>query len=166
MELDMMRPTAPRITAAVLIACAVPAAAQRHPPPPAPPPGSPATYVASDQIAAALQAAIAKPSDPAASPIGVTDQYSINVVVRGKAAPPTTHPGATELHYILDGSATFVTGGTITKPTGDGAGIIEGGVSRKVHKGDAIIIPAATPHWYNQVDGSITYLEVRFKTGG
>jgi mannose-6-phosphate isomerase-like protein (cupin superfamily) len=162
----MMRPTAHWIAAAVLLmACALPAAAQRHPPPPAPPPGSPATYVPTDQIAAALKAAMAKPSDPAASPIGVTDQYSINVVVRGKAAPPTTHPGATELHYILDGSATFVTGGMITKSAGDGGSIIEGGVSRKVQKGDAVIIPADTPHWYSQVDGSITYLEVRFKAG-
>jgi mannose-6-phosphate isomerase-like protein (cupin superfamily) len=68
--------------------------------------------------------------------------------------------GWTELHFILDGSATFTTGGKII---GSGGGaIIEGGVSRKVQKGDAVIVPPNTPHWYNQVDGSLTYLEVRF----
>jgi quercetin dioxygenase-like cupin family protein len=31
-----------------------------------------------------------------------------------------------------------------------------------VTRGDVIIIPANTPHWYRQVDGAVTYLEVRF----
>ena len=33
---------------------------------------------------------------------------------------------------------------------------------RKVSKGDVILIPAGTPHWYRDLDGTITYLEVRF----
>jgi hypothetical protein len=39
---------------------------------------------------------------------------------------------------------------------------IEGGQSRRVTKGDVIVIPARTPHWYKEVEGSVTYLEVRF----
>jgi quercetin dioxygenase-like cupin family protein len=31
-----------------------------------------------------------------------------------------------------------------------------------VAKGDVVVIPAGTPHWYKDVDGSVTYLEVRF----
>lgn len=31
-----------------------------------------------------------------------------------------------------------------------------------VTKGDVIIVPAGSPHWYSQVDGAITYLEVRW----
>ena len=31
-----------------------------------------------------------------------------------------------------------------------------------MQKGDAVIVPPNTPHWYNQDDGSLTYLEVRF----
>jgi quercetin dioxygenase-like cupin family protein len=27
---------------------------------------------------------------------------------------------------------------------------------------DVLVIPAGTPHWYKDVEGSITYLEVRF----
>jgi mannose-6-phosphate isomerase-like protein (cupin superfamily) len=127
---------------------------------PAPPPGSAATYASHQEIAAKLTAAIAAPSDPAVSAIGVTDQYSIQEVHRVKAAPPAVHVGWTELHFILEGSATFTTGGKII---GSAAGAtIEGGVSRKVQKGDAVIVPPNTPHWYNQVDGSLTYLEVRF----
>jgi quercetin dioxygenase-like cupin family protein len=34
-----------------------------------------------------------------------------------------------------------------------------------VQKGDAVIIPPETPHWYTKVDrGGLTYLEVRFAT--
>jgi mannose-6-phosphate isomerase-like protein (cupin superfamily) len=128
--------------------------------PPAPPPGSAATYASSQEIAARLAAAIAMPSDPALAPIAVTDQYSIHEVHRGKAAPPAVHVGWTELHFILDGSATFTTGGKITGSAGGAT--IEGGISRKVQKGDAVIVPPNTPHWYNQVGGSLTYLEVRF----
>jgi quercetin dioxygenase-like cupin family protein len=35
-------------------------------------------------------------------------------------------------------------------------------VTRKVTKGDAILIPENTPHWYSEIDGAIAYLEVRF----
>jgi mannose-6-phosphate isomerase-like protein (cupin superfamily) len=74
------------------------------------------------------------------------------------------HPDATELHFILEGSATFVTGGKIISPAGAGGPVIEGGMARIVHKGDAIIVPPDTPHWYRHVDGALTYLEVRFAT--
>jgi|HubBroStandDraft_2_1064218.scaffolds.fasta_scaffold806869_1 mannose-6-phosphate isomerase-like protein (cupin superfamily) len=127
---------------------------------PAPPPGSAATYASHRDIADKLAAATAMPSDPALSAIGVTDQYSIQEVHRSKAAPPAVHAGWTELHFILDGSATFTTGGKIIGS--GGSATIDGGVSRKVQKGDAVIVPPNTPHWYNQVDGSLTYLEVRF----
>jgi mannose-6-phosphate isomerase-like protein (cupin superfamily) len=128
----------------------------------APAPGSPATYVMHRQLADTLKEAIAKPSDPALSEIGVNDQYSIHEVHRGKAGPPALHVGWTELHFILNGSATFVTGGKIIPASAGTPSSIEGGVSRHVTKGDAIIVPPNTPHWYQRVDKSMTYLEVRF----
>ena len=134
---------------------------------PAPPPGSPATYRTSAELMSALKAAVEKSPTTAMSPIGLTDEYSINVVRRGSGASAITHPGWTELHYILDGGATFITGGTLSpqgSPGGRGvtALTIEGGVSRHVTKGDVVLVPADTPHWYKDVDGFVTYLEVRF----
>jgi mannose-6-phosphate isomerase-like protein (cupin superfamily) len=124
--------------------------------------GSAATYLTGQELADKLRAAIAAASDPALSPIGVTEQYSINEVHRAKAGAPAVHAGWTELHFILSGSATFVTGGKLT-PAGGGTGsVLEGGVSRKVGKGDAVLVPSNTPHWYKEVNGSLTYLEVRF----
>ena len=71
----------------------------------------------------------------------------------------------TEVHYVIDGAATVVTGGPLMRlPGGNAASAkIDGGQSRRATKGDVItVIPAGTPHWYKEVEGSVTYLEVRF----
>jgi mannose-6-phosphate isomerase-like protein (cupin superfamily) len=94
------------------------------------------------------------------SAVSNTDQYRINVVHRDRAV---AHPGNTELHYIIDGAGTIVTSGTIVRGVGGAnAATIDNGVTRHVVKGDVVIIPANTPHWYKEVEGGITYLEVRF----
>ena len=90
-----------------------------------------------------------------------TDQYRINLVRRVKPGAALAHAGNTELHYITEGAGTLITGGTIAKATG-GTATIDNGETRPVKKGDVILIPASTPHWYKEVEGSITYLEVRF----
>lgn len=148
------------VVAVGFLAVLLPAMAQQPAPPPAPTPGSAATIMTGQQLTAALRAAVAKHSDPALSAIGVNDQYSIHEVHRSKAGPPAVHEGWTELHFILEGSGTLVTAGKITV-TGTES-VITGGVTRKVQKGDAVIVPPNTPHWYQQVDHSLTYLEVRF----
>jgi mannose-6-phosphate isomerase-like protein (cupin superfamily) len=149
------------VAASLFLGALLPAAAEQSTPPPAPAPGAPAIYVSSEQLTENMRAAIARPSDPALSPIGVSDQYFINEVHRTKGGAAAVHPGWTELHLILAGSATFVTGGKIVTLPGGAGSAIEGGVSRKVGKGDAIIVPPNTPHWYNQIDGSLTSIEVR-----
>jgi mannose-6-phosphate isomerase-like protein (cupin superfamily) len=131
--------------------------------PAAPPPGSPGTYKVDADLMAVLKKATEAAPDMSTSAVANTDQYRINIVRRGKGAGAIAHPGNTEVHYIIDGSATFVTGGTIVRPTSAGAvAEIQGGVSRHVSKGDVVVIPENSPHWYKDVDGSVTYLEVRF----
>jgi len=135
------------------------------PPPPAPAAGSPGTYKTDTDLMAVLQRSIATVGQGmATSNVANTDQYSINVVHRVTGAGAIAHPGWTEVHHIIEGSATFVTGGTIVRPAQGAGGVatIEGGVSRRVGKGDVVIIPENSPHWYKDVDGQITYLEVRF----
>jgi mannose-6-phosphate isomerase-like protein (cupin superfamily) len=140
------------------------AAAQAPPPPPAPPPGSAGTFKAGADLDAAIKKAAGITPDMATAPVSITDQYRINVVHRGKAAGAIAHAGNTELHYIIDGAGTIVTGGTIVRPPGGNAGsaTIQNGETRHMVKGDVIIVPPNTPHWYKDVEGTITYLEVRF----
>ena len=122
-------------------------------------------YKTESELLRALAAGQATP-DMLTSAVSNGDHHRINVVRRTKAAGATAHPGFAELHHIMDGSGTLVTGGTIVRPTGGrGAGpaTIEGGESRHVTKGDVILVPSGVPHWYKDLDGgAITYLEVRW----
>ena len=128
---------------------------------PAPAPGSPATFKSSEELLAALQKA-ADRGGMTTGAVSNTDQYRINLVKRVKPGAALAHPGNTELHYITEGAGTVVTGGTIVRPAGGTSATIQNGDTRRVVKGDVILVPANTPHWYKDIEGSITYLEVRF----
>jgi mannose-6-phosphate isomerase-like protein (cupin superfamily) len=112
-------------------------------------------------------------------PIRVVDVggYRVGIfgVFRPKSAPPnaTVHQtSVTEVYYVLEGAGTLVTGGTLKKPAtprpstlGDwtdiGSDGIEGGVSRRIAKGDVVIIPGGVPHGWASTESDITYLIVR-----
>jgi mannose-6-phosphate isomerase-like protein (cupin superfamily) len=131
------------------------------------PPSAPGTYVKGDDLKATVEKSIAERGNGmGAAPVVSGDHYGINLVKRTVPAGAISHPRGTEVHYIVDGGGTAVTGGRIVRPAGGGQATIEGGVSRHVAKGDIVFIPAGTPHWYSQIDGSITYLETRFEVEG
>jgi mannose-6-phosphate isomerase-like protein (cupin superfamily) len=129
---------------------------------------SPATYLTEAELMTTLKEAAKTAPAMHTAPVKNADHYRINIVRRTTAAGAIAHPDGTEVHHIVEGAATLVTGGTIVRPTGGGAGrgaaaaTIDGGVTRRVAKGDVILIPAGTPHWYKDLEGPITYLEVRF----
>lgn len=94
----------------------------------------PATYKTEADLIRALSAGAATP-DMLTSPVSIDDRHRINVVRRTKAAGAVAHEGFAELHHIIDGSGTLVTGGTIVRPPGGrggGPATIDGGVSRRV----------------------------------
>jgi hypothetical protein len=128
----------------------------------APSTAAPATYATESGLKGALKSASGDATDMQTSAVKNTDQYRINMVHRSKPAGAIAHAVGTEVHHITEGAGTLVTGGTIVKGAAGGAASIQGGVSRRVTKGDVILIPENTPHWYKEIEGSITYLEVRF----
>jgi len=125
-----------------------------------------ATYKTEAQLFSALKAGAATP-DMQTAEVQNSDRHRINIVRRTKAAGPVAHEGFAELHHIVDGSGTLVTGGTIVRPTGGrgtAGATIQNGVSRHVTKGDVVLVPSGMPHWYKDLDGPmITYLEVRWE---
>jgi len=131
---------------------------------PAPPPGSAGIYKSDAELTVALKKAIAAADgNQSSSPIANTDQYRINIVHREKAAGALAHEGNTELHYIIEGTGIIVTGGTIVRGTGGiNSTTIQGGETHAVKKGDVILVPSGSAHWYKEVTTPITYLEVRF----
>jgi len=151
------------LTATVVGEVAAQAAPRRPatPPPPAPAPGSPAIFRANTDLQAAMARSIAEGGALSSASITVTDQYRGSMVRRTEPNGAIAHPGNTEMHYIVEGSGTVETGGTIIRRDGAMA-VIQGGESHPVVVGDIIIIPAGSPHRYSQVVEPITYLEWRF----
>lgn len=123
---------------------------------------APALYMNASDIATALERAAAERPSMAVSTITTGEEYRINLIRRTEAAGAIVHQRGTELHFITEGAGTLVTGGIVIRPADGGRATIEEGLARRVSKGDAILIPEGTPHWYSSVEGAITYLEVRF----
>jgi len=136
-------------------------------------PPLPATDVSNSDIQAFINAL---PRDAVSDrAIRVVDVGGYRLGVYGVFRPKTITQEANrhetkvaEIYYILNGNATLVTGGTLPdpKPLRPGSTTfqstsIEGGISRKVSKGDVVIIPGRTAHWFSNQDGDLSYLIFR-----
>ena len=91
--------------------------------------------------------------------------YNVSLEYRAAVANAAVHETEAELFYVIDGSATLVTGGKLTKENRTnaanltGAGI-EGGNSRHVAKGDFIMVPPGQPHWFSAIDGTVVLMSL------
>jgi mannose-6-phosphate isomerase-like protein (cupin superfamily) len=99
-------------------------------------------------------------------PLLLNTSYKIQAGRRIAPGNVEIHTNDTDIFYIMDGSATFVTGGTAeaTKTTAPGeirGDKITGGVPRHLTKGDVIVIPAGVPHWFTEVSGTFLYFVVK-----
>lgn len=146
----------------LMMGCAAAAAAQTAAPPPAPAPGSPGIFKSGADLAAVLQKAATSAGGTSSSSIALNDQYRVSLVHRDKAAGALAHPGNTELLYITEGSGVMVTGGTIVAAAAGTPASIANGVTQHFVKGEVIIVPSGSPHWFSIIEAPVTYLEVRF----
>jgi len=101
-----------------------------------------------------------------AGALGAGPGYTASVLRRTGAGQVELHRKGSDVFYILDGDATFVTGGTIvggkdTAPDELRGTSITGGETHHLKKGDFISIPAGTPHWFKEVPQSINYYMVK-----
>ena len=109
-----------------------------------------------------------KPDQPNfTQPIVSLAPYNANLEYRvaGLNAPASTHDKDAELFYVVEGSGTVVTGGTLQSErrtnadNSSGTGI-EGGASRKIGPGDVVLVPEKTPHWFTQIDGTLVLMSL------
>ncbi|MGH9344018.1 MAG: cupin domain-containing protein [Terriglobia bacterium] len=94
--------------------------------------------------------------------------YGVMTARRDKAGEVELHTRDTDVIYVVDGSAAFVTGGKMiggrqTAPDEMRGSSIEGGEVRHISKGDILIIPAGVPHWFKEVPGPVLYLVVKVR---
>ena len=68
----------------------------------------------------------------------------------------------------MEGTATFVTGGTAVEakeiaPNEIRGLRIDGGDTRQLIKGDVIIVPNGVPHWFKAVGGTFLYYTIKVR---
>ncbi len=86
----------------------------------------------------------------------LNDHGLILLAQRRDAGEVEVHAKTNHVFIIVEGEATFVTGGTLvgardTAPDQIRASRVEGGETHHLTKGDVITIPAKTPHWFKEV---------------
>jgi glc operon protein GlcG len=92
--------------------------------------------------------------------------YRVNASRRNGPGEAEVHLSETDIFYVLQGQATFVTGGEVVEPRNVSATEVRGkqlngGEERRIGKGDVITVPRGVPHWFKQVDAPFTYYVVK-----
>jgi glc operon protein GlcG len=119
--------------------------------------GDSVAFVDTKQVAAAFAKG---------APLIETDHYKIHASRRSSAGMGEVHERDTDIIYVLDGAATLVTGGTLvngnTIAQDEVRGTaIAGGNTRQLVKGDVVVVPNGTPHWFSDVKGPFLYYVVK-----
>jgi glc operon protein GlcG len=94
--------------------------------------------------------------------------YTVHASRREQPGQAEVHTLDTDIIYVLDGTATFVTGGaveqgTTTEPNEIRGNAIRGGEARTIGPGDVLVVPNGTPHWFSDVKGPLNYYVVKVR---
>lgn len=115
------------------------------------------TYIDKDKVSAAFAKGM---------PLLEVSNYKIHASRREGPGMAEVHNLDTDIIYVLEGSADFVTGGTVvdgktTAPDEIRGKEIKDGTEQKISKGDVIVVPAGTPHWFKEVNAPLLYYVVK-----
>lgn len=90
--------------------------------------------------------------------------YNASLEYRASVGTAAVHEKEAEFFYVIDGAATMVTGGKLTGETRNGDNLtgsgIEGGMPRQIAKGDFIVVPEGTPHWFSKIDQTLVLMSL------
>ena len=92
--------------------------------------------------------------------------FKVHASRRDAPGEAEVHLWETDVVYVLDGTATLVTGGTVVGPKETEPGqlrgaMIEGGVEHRLAKGDVFVVPNNEPHWFKEVQAPFLYFVVK-----
>jgi len=95
--------------------------------------------------------------------------FEIHASRRTAPGQAEVHDDETDLIYVVEGEATLVTGGTVVEPARAAPNEtrgkeIAGGEERRICRGDVIVIPAGTPHWFKFVPSTLHYYVVKVES--
>ena len=161
------------ITATILAFAGTAALAQAPAPAPAPAAPPPMNVFASSADVQALIANARKThkTEPMLSQRILTlAPYAANLEYRTATAPAAVHEKDAELFYVIEGSATMITGGKLIGETRTNAANlsgtgIDGGETRAIAKGDIIIVPQGSPHQIKDPKGELMVMTLHVPRG-
>jgi glc operon protein GlcG len=101
-------------------------------------------------------------------PLIETGDYKIHASRREGPGLAEIHTRDTDIAYVLQGSATLVTGGTAVNVKEIGpeelrGTAIQGGETRQLEVGDVVVIPNGVPHWFKEVKAPFLYYVVKVR---
>ncbi len=104
-------------------------------------------------------------------PLVETDLYKIHASRRDAPGMAEVHVKDTDIIYVLEGTATIVTGGRVVdgKTTAPGelrGAAIQGGSEQQLARGDVFIVPNNVPHRFTQVSNPFLYYVVKASDAG
>lgn len=133
-------------------------------PPPTPTDRTKATHFTGADLRAALDKL---PADRPASSVRVLtlDPYSVGVEQRQPMPQGASlHEAQAELFYVIDGSATMLTGGTLVAGKRNGTNIqgtgIDGGTRIVFNSGDFIMVPSGVPHQFVDIQKPVRVMSM------
>jgi glc operon protein GlcG len=99
---------------------------------------------------------------------GGASNYMVHASRRERPGLAEVHALDTDVIYVLDGAAVFVTGGSLVEgkevaPNEVRGSAIEGGETRQLKRGDVITVAAGTPHWFKEVSAPFLYYVVKVR---
>jgi mannose-6-phosphate isomerase-like protein (cupin superfamily) len=139
-----------------LVAAVTPAVAQRSVPD--------KTYTSAAEVQALLNTAKAQgPKQATVENILSLAPYRVNLEYRALKGAASIHDTENEMMYVIDGSGSITTGGSIpdvkrTNPTNQTGVDIVGGTTQALGKGDFLIVPAGVPHLIVPAEGGTLVL--------
>lgn len=94
--------------------------------------------------------------------------YMVHTSRREKPGQAEIHTKDTDVIYVLDGIATFVTGGEAINAKTTAADELRGesirnGQTRQIAKGDVIVVPNGVPHQFSEVTNPFLYYVVKVR---
>lgn len=100
------------------------------------------------------------------APLIENSRFKVHASRRDQPGQAEVHDDETDVVYVVSGTATLVTGGTVFEPAtvapGETRGSrIDNGDVHELVPGDVIVIPAGTPHWFQSVEGPFLYFVVK-----
>ena len=99
---------------------------------------------------------------------GTDRNFMVHTSRRDKPGLAEIHTLDTDIIYVMEGTATFVTGGTAVEakeiaPNEIRGSRVDGGDTHQLVKGDVIIVPNNTPHWFKEVGGTFLYYTIKVR---